>query len=438
MIRVIKDKQYGFMTMFNDKTGEYIRAFDIKVDPFMAEYPHLLDVGVMGHCEHGKSGLCMRAGVRCYQDGLHASNPNMTLDNYKKIVDWSKGRLFEIALGGAGDPDMHENFEDILKYSRENGIVPNFTSSGLGITKEKAELCKKYCGAVAISQYSRLINIVPDLAVRKLNNSEEKKVYKNIDDIPVVFTLGGYKNDCVWEGNNYRIGDKEFKKKTLNSVVYSDEPQDYEYYLVYNEKQIPNYTMNAIDILLKAGVKTNIHYVLSNSTIDEALIRVKHNGFPNGINAVVFLLHKPVGLGEESDVLKLDDPRVKEFFELVDTHRTPFKIGFDSCSIPAVIRWSSHIDTCSVDTCEGSRFSMYIASDMIALPCSFDNQDKRFAVKLSDDVTIEDAWNSKEFNGFRDSLRYSCPNCSKRDLCMGGCPLERSIVLCDDKEKELN
>ena len=205
---------------------------------------------------------------------------------------------------------------------------------------------------------------------------------------------------------------------------------------MYNEIQKPNYTMKAIKMLLDAGVKTNIHYVLSNSTIDEAILRVKYNGFPKGVNAVVFLLHKPVGLGDYEDVLRLDDPRVKEFFELVDNHRTPFKIGFDSCSIPAVVRWSKHIDTCSVDTCEGSRYSMYIAADMTALPCSFDNQDQKYAVKLSDEVTIKDAWESPEFNKFRDCLRYSCKGCAKRELCMGGCPLVNDIVLCDNKERD--
>ena len=159
MIRVLKDKTYNFSTVFNDETGEYIRAFDAKEDPFMAEYPHLIDVGCMGNCVHGKSGLCMKAGIKCYQDGLHSNNPNMKLEDYKKIVDWSKGRLFEVALGGCGDPDMHENFEEILRYSRENGIIPNFTTSGLGMTPEKAALCKELCGAVACSQYARLKKI---------------------------------------------------------------------------------------------------------------------------------------------------------------------------------------------------------------------------------------------------------------------------------------
>ena len=131
-------------------------------------------------------GLCMKAGIKCYQDGLHSDKPNMKLEDYKKIIDWSKERLFEIALGGCGDPDMHENFEEVLKYTRDNGIIPNFTTSGLGMTPEKAALCKKYCGAVAVSQYSRL-DMIPDLALRRVHSEDKKKVYKSEDDIPVLF-----------------------------------------------------------------------------------------------------------------------------------------------------------------------------------------------------------------------------------------------------------
>lgn len=435
MIQVVKDKKGNFTTIFNTQTGEYLRAFDVEEDPFMAEYPHLIDCGIMGKCEHGRSGLCLKAGIKCYQDGFHADKPNMSLEDYKKIIDQSKGRMFEIALGGAGDPDMHENFEEILKYTRENGIVPNFTTSGLGMTKEKAELCKQFCGAVAVSMYSRLDDIVPDLALRRIHSEKNKKVYKSIEDIPVVFTLGNIDSNCIWDEPEYKIKGLSYSWDELHHMYYSEEPQDYEFYRVYNEKQEPNYTMKAIKMLLDAGVKTNIHYVLSNTTIDEALIRLRYNGFPKGINAVVFLLHKPIGLGTEDDVLDINDSRVKEFFELVDKGNFPFKIGFDSCSIPGVLKWSKHIDTCSVDTCEGSRFSMYIDAQMNALPCSFDNQEKKYAVQLSDSVSIEDAWNSEQFEKFRSSLRNSCPSCPKRELCMGGCPLCRSIVLCDSKER---
>lgn len=211
------DKEHHFVSIFNTKTGKYCRTGIIKngkdtgEDPFMASFPELIDVGVMGHCMHGKNELCVKAGVQCYQDGLHVQNPNMPLSEFQRLAAECKGKTFPFALGGRGDVDQHENFKEILECCKENHIVPNFTSSGIGFTEEIVKLCKQYCGAVAISWYRQ------------------------------------------------------------------------------------QHTLDAIQTLLQTGVKTNVHYVLGNNSIDEALNRLKRKDFPEGINAVIFLLHKPVG-----------------------------------------------------------------------------------------------------------------------------------------------
>lgn len=354
------DRKHRFVSIFNPDTGHYIRSGvidengnDTEKDPFMASFPELIDVGVMGHCVHGANGLCIKSGVQCYQNGLQTKQPNMSLHNFKRIVDECKGKTFQFALGGRGDVDQHENFVEMLTYCRENGIVPNFTTSGLGINKEIVAICKQYCGAVAVSWYRQM------------------------------------------------------------------------------------YTYHAIHLLKRAGVKTNIHYVLSNRSIDEAIGRLKRSNFPRGINAVVFLLHKPVGLGTEGNVLRMDDPRLKTFFDLINAGSFAFKIGFDSCSIPGILNYTDQIDPESIDTCEGGRWSMYITSDMKALPCSFDNQDLRWAYDISNN-TIQNAWNSPQFEDFRRHFKTSCPNCKDRAACMGGCPIRPQIVLCDRKEREVS
>ena len=353
------DKKNKFVSMFNPETGFYVRTGvidkegkDTGVDPFMTVYPELIDVGVMGHCVHGKSGLCMKSGVQCYQNGLNTYEPNMTLENFKKIVNECKGKTYQLALGGRGDVDQHEQFEDILKYCRTNNIVPNFTSSGLGFTDKIVTTCKKLCGAVAISWYRQ------------------------------------------------------------------------------------EHTYKAIDMLLKAEVKTNIHYVLGNNSINEAINHLKNNSFPKGVNAVIFLLHKPVGLGKEDNVLDVNDKRVKEFYNIVDTQQFDFKVGFDSCNVPALINLTSNLNPDSFDTCEAARWSMYITSDMKAIPCSFDNQDLRWAYDISND-TIQNAWNSDQFENFRGYYKKSCGGCKDRLSCLGGCPIKRQIVLCGREEKDL-
>lgn len=375
--KIKKDK--NFISCFNQETGFYFRTGiledgkDTGVDPFMASFPELLDVGIMGHCIHGKIGLCQKAGIGCYQDGLHSNNPNMSLEDFKKIAEQCKGKTFQFALGGCGDPDQHEHFEEILKVCKENGIVPNFTTSGFGMTKALAKLCKQYCGAVAVSWYRS------------------------------------------------------------------------------------PYTLKAINLLLAEGVKTNIHYVLSKSTLTEALQHLRrdelnnsidrnkfnsqgdlaqsysHNTlqFPKGINAVIFLLHKPVGLGTKEDMITKDNKDFLNFLDLVNEREFPYKIGFDSCTVPALINLDK-VDPNCLDTCEGGRWSAYITPDMKLLPCSFDNQEQKWAVDLAQ-YSIAEAWESNTFNDFRNHFSHSCPDCKHHTLCMGGCPIVPEIVLCDKK-----
>lgn len=355
MIYRLKDEKYRFFYLFNSETGAYVRSGiidengkDTGIDPFMASFPHLIDVGIMGHCIHGRTGLCVKAGIGCYQSGLLVEQPNMSVEDFAWIAGQCKGRCNQFALGGRGDPDQHESFEEILKISVENKIVPNFTTSGYGMTAETAALCRKYCGAVAVSWY----------------RSE--------------------------------------------------------------------YTLKAIDLLMEAGVKTNVHYVLGKNSIDEALQRLKEDDFPDGINAVIFLLHKPVGQGSSENVLSSDDPRVMEFFKQIDV-RHKFKVGMDSCNVPGAVNFCRNVFPASMDTCEGGRFSCYIGPDMVMVPCSFD-QNRYYGVSLRE-MNIETAWNSDKFETFRGYLRNACPNCNKRELCMGGCPITPEIVFCNSPER---
>lgn len=390
------DRKNRFMEFYEPETGFYMRtgvidkySNDTGVDPFMRDFPSLIDIGVMGKCIHGQTGLCLKSGVECYQDGLHKKVENMSIDNLKNIINQVKGRTFQVALGGRGDVNKHEDFEGILKCCRDNEVVPNYTTSGLGLTDKEVKLTKKYCGAVAVSWYRA------------------------------------------------------------------------------------DYTHDALQKFIGAGIKTNIHYVLGKNSIEEAIgyfrselemlkeiqemelmydsekesyskhelksnIEKKYEGkvFPRGVNAIIFLLHKPVGLGSKDNVLNVNDERLKEFYSLIDGNRFGFKIGFDSCNIPGLLNFTKNLKRKSFDTCEAGRFSCYITSDMQMIPCSFDNQDLNWAVDLNN-YSIEEAWNSETFDNFRNHFKNSCSDCKDRLECLGGCPIKREIVLCNRKEKEL-
>lgn len=349
---VFVDRVNRFFESFNPETGVYFRSGvldehgkDTGVDPFMRCFPSLIDIGIMNRC------VCAeRCKVDCYQKAIDRTGSNMSVDDYREIMRQCDGKVFQVALGGAGDPDTHESFESIMRITREHGIVPNFTTSGIAFNKNKAKICSELAGAVAVSEHNA------------------------------------------------------------------------------------DYTCRAIDLLHDSGVKVNVHYVLSNESIDVAIERLKRN-FYSGLNAVVFLLYKPIGLGKMGKVLRPDDPRLAEFFKVIEEHPFKHKIGFDSCTASAIVNYCNKIDMNSLDYCEGARHSMYIDADLNAMPCSFGNQDSQWFVSLRNH-TIEEAWNSDIFERFRDSLRNSCQNCSKRLSCAGGCPICRDTVLCNKPEKD--
>lgn len=351
----VKDAEFSFNTFFNPDNGQYLRTGildangnDTGAEPFMASFPHLLDVGIMGHCNHGLSGRCTAAGNNCYQSGASKWQANMSLADFRSIVDQTKGKVMQFALGGRGDPDQHEAIEPILAYSREQGIIPNMTTSGYELTAAKADMMGKYCGAAAVSWY-----------------------------------------------------------KTA-------------------------YTERAIELLLTAGLKVNLHFVLSKSSLEEAIELIEQQKLPTGINRIVFLLYKPVGQGSRDKVLSFDE-RSKYFFALLDSEYGLQKMGFDSCCVPAVVNCTTRVDPNCYDACEAGRFSAYVTPDMQLLPCSFD-QSLRGQVPLPGS-TLQTAWRSPAMEAFRRPLRTACPSCPRRSLCMGGCSLEPSINLCDEPSR---
>lgn len=353
-IRRYFDKQYNFAEIFNDKSGMYLRTAildeygkETKKEAFMRSFPSLLDIGIMGKCS--SSNTC---AVGCYQQGSgNKLGKNMLLDDYMNIIDEVSGRVFEVALGGFGNPNEHENFYEIMSYTRQKGIVPNYTTAGNNLSDFQIEITRDFAGAVAVSYHSRL------------------------------------------------------------------------------------YTFDAIERFVDAGCKTNIHYVLGNDSIDDAIEKLENNSFPDGINAVIFLLYKPVGKIKDNNILNSSDPRVKRFYELIDI-KHPFKCGLDSCHIPGVMNFTKNVLEESISPCDAARFSMYITPDGYALPCSFDTTNRKYAVDIKKGG-IEMAWNSPIFDMFREHHKDSCGACLLRKNCFGGCPLMgEKINLCERIERD--
>jgi len=317
-------KNEDYEIYFNTVTGiEVMQGRDGKEDPFALDLPSLLDVGIMGHCKH----KCRF----CYQG--HEDEPNMKLEDFKSIIDQVKHHTNQVALGGRGDPNHHEDFEGIVKYARSNGVVPNYTTSGIELTDEHVEI-SKLCGAVAVSDYHQ------------------------------------------------------------------------------------SYTYDALNKFMNAGIKTNIHLIFHCGAYD-SVMKILYGSDPwkgrvdlEKLNAVIFLLFKPAGAGEELP-WKPQEHELDNFSNLVFDNKAKFKIGMDSCLINHVLKRiePNEIQRMSIDSCEAARMSGYITPDMKFMPCSFADK-KKWAIPISAKKDISYIWNrSRPFKQFRQILKKNqcCP-----------------------------
>lgn len=135
-----------YKTVFSQRTGFFVRLEeDGYEEPFWSESgPELLDLSITNYCE------------RCCDFCYRRANPkgkHMSLCDIENVVAQAKeAGVLQIALGG-GNPNQHPQFIEVLKITRENGIVPSYTSNGTGLSDEILAATKKYCGAMALSVY---------------------------------------------------------------------------------------------------------------------------------------------------------------------------------------------------------------------------------------------------------------------------------------------
>ena len=201
---IVADKGYitdKYSLFFNTKTGvEILDGPIIDLDTsYSLIYPSMIDIGIMGHCKNKCSF--------CYQGDKN--EPNMTLNNFKKIIDQSKELIMQVALGGRGDPNHHENFREIIEYCRENNVIPNYTTSGIALTDEQIEI-SKLCGAIAVSAYDQTYTFS---AIKRLQDAGIKT------NIHFLFSSSSYL-DAANLIYGYDIWDKKVDLERLNAVIF--------------------------------------------------------------------------------------------------------------------------------------------------------------------------------------------------------------------------
>lgn len=191
-------------------------------------------------------------------------------------------------------------------------------------------------------------------------------------------------------------------------------------------------TQEAIDALASWEIKTNIHFILSSQSVHTAIGWLENPpDFLHKINALIFLNYKPVGRYSSQKLLLKNSNKTESFFRLATNNKHGFKIGFDTCTVTGIARYTDtpHI---SYEGCDAGRFSMFVSEDMKMYPCSFMVEAGYEGVPLVDDIGMRDFWlNGEPSKKIRNKLSSGgCSGCKTASLCLGGCPLFPEINLC--------
>jgi radical SAM protein with 4Fe4S-binding SPASM domain len=188
-----------------------------------------------------------------------------------------------------------------------------------------------------------------------------------------------------------------------------------------------------IDTLVKNDIKTNIHFVVTSETIKDAISILENiRTVPDNLNAIIFLNYKPVGKFSSEGLKAKYSEEMQYFFSLVEYKKTLCNIGFDSCFVSGICKFTN-INQMFYDFCEAGRFSAFIDEDMTMLPCSFMIETvPKNSLRIH---SMIDIWQkSPEFISFREELLDRRCNCERWNVCHGGCPLF-DINLCKEDKK---
>jgi MoaA/NifB/PqqE/SkfB family radical SAM enzyme len=193
--------------------------------------------------------------------------------------------------------------------------------------------------------------------------------------------------------------------------------------------KIQELNASKIKILTDAGIKTNIHFVLDNKSIHEAIEILKgtYNDLLNKINGVIFLTYKPAGRATIENCLAMDDS-LTEFTSLIENNTCTARIGFDACFVPVLMKYTN-VNVDYIDSCECGFFSIYIDEELNVKPCSFANNDK-FTFNLKDN-DMREIWEQKYDVLRKEVIMNSCINeCNNKINCRGKCSYFDTLSFC--------
>lgn len=187
-----------------------------------------------------------------------------------------------------------------------------------------------------------------------------------------------------------------------------------------DEFKIKNYQI--VEKFIEYGIKTNIHYVVTSETIEDAIKLLEgKRKIPDKLNAIIFLNYKPVGNNKQSHLKAINSDRINYFFSLINNSKLSCNIGFDSCFVSGLSSYTT-INPIFYDYCEAGRFSAFIDENLNMVPCSFLIHND--SIESLKNKSMQDIWSkSKLFNDFRYKIKNHKCKCDYSEICSGGCPV---------------
>jgi len=185
-----------------------------------------------------------------------------------------------------------------------------------------------------------------------------------------------------------------------------------------------------LKLLTERRIRTNMHYILDDVTLPEALEIVdgKHDELLNGLSGIVFLTRKPQGRSNIDGLLSFDTPLLQRFLNTVASGKSQIPLGFDACAVPLLLHHGG-IDARTIDACECGFFSVYVDEDLEVRPCSFANKGV-FGFDLHK-YTFETIWEEKFADYRKQQTALVCSReCVGKAHCRGRCPLFSEIGFC--------
>ena len=216
-VKIVTSENYN--SMFNKETGEFVRfGKTVEDDPDYCDWlPEILDLEI-------SQGKCSMNCPHCYKsNGEDNNTKHMTFEQFQNVFHKvantkfieKDGKMFfknespltQIAYG-ITDVNSNPDFFRMMEYSRNYGVIPNYTTNGMFVTDEVAKETARLCGAVAVSVYENK-NIAYN-AIKKFTDA-------GMTQVNIHFMLAEQTFDRLFEIFNDIKTDKRLEK--LNAIV---------------------------------------------------------------------------------------------------------------------------------------------------------------------------------------------------------------------------